>query len=247
MSNNNNTSTATLPNTSLDYQSFPTSTTNDESTSATIGSTSSYQSSSSLEEQSKVNGHDDELDENSILADREIEELDIKNFSPIGPTVAHPPFSVDRMFIDAANGNNGEEANQEEVEEILSGKDYEEEDDEDDDEPLDLNNLPETVTVLRTIEDRIVYLVGTSHFSEASQSDVRRVIRAVRPRVVVLELCRSRMCFLHMSEEEIMREAQSLDFKKIREYIRRVSNFATLLNDMVCKPCRTDHNNSPSH
>lgn len=229
MDNLSDISTTTLANTSLDYQSFPTNTTTNESTCATIGSdsTRSYRSSSSFDEPSRVNGRDGEdfgertdadLDENSILADKEIEELDIKNFSPIGPNVGHPPFSADRMFIDTPNSDNGE-VNQE-VEELLSNEEKQ-----DIDEPLDLNNLPDTVTVLPTFEGHVVYLVGTSHFSEASQRDVRRVIRAVRPKIVVLELCRSRLCFLTMSEEEIMREAQSLDFKKIREYVRKVSNF----------------------
>lgn len=39
----------------------------------------------------------------------------------------------------------------------------------------------------------------------------------------MLELCRSRMCFLTMNESEIMSEAKSLDFSKIRDYMKKVS------------------------
>lgn len=48
---------------------------------------------------------------------------------------------------------------------------------EDDDnlEPLDLNNLPETVCLLPFDEDRKIFLVGTSHFSKQSHQDVIRV------------------------------------------------------------------------
>lgn len=41
----------------------------------------------------------------------------------------------------------------------------------------------------------------------------------------MLELCRSRMCFLTMGESEIMSEAKSLDFAKLRDYAKRVSDF----------------------
>jgi hypothetical protein len=37
-----------------------------------------------------------------------------------------------------------------------------------------------------------VYLVGTAHVSRQSAEDVRRVIRALRPQNVVVELCSSR-------------------------------------------------------
>lgn len=93
---------------------------------------------------------------------------------------------------------------------------------ENDEELLDLNNLPETVTILKTKDNlRTIYLVGTSHFSKQSHRDVRRVIRTVQPSVVMLELCRSRMCFISMGEDEIMNETKSLDFSKIRDYMKR--------------------------
>lgn len=48
--------------------------------------------------------------------------------------------------------------------------------DDGDGDDLDANNLPETVSILKVDDRRIVYLVGTSHFSKASHRDVRRVI-----------------------------------------------------------------------
>ncbi|PNW72207.1 hypothetical protein CHLRE_16g677800v5 [Chlamydomonas reinhardtii] len=45
-------------------------------------------------------------------------------------------------------------------------------------------------------EPRVVLLVGTAHVSRRSQLDVDRVIRAVRPDSVVVELCKSRSAAL---------------------------------------------------
>ncbi|RRT57195.1 hypothetical protein B296_00047410 [Ensete ventricosum] len=42
------------------------------------------------------------------------------------------------------------------------------------------------------VEPEAIWLIGTSHLSEKSASDVERVARAVRPDNVVVELCRSR-------------------------------------------------------
>ena len=54
--------------------------------------------------------------------------------------------------------------------------DHDDDDDAGDDDDLDPNNLPETVSILKADDRRIVYLVGTSHFSKPSHRDVRRVI-----------------------------------------------------------------------
>lgn len=43
------------------------------------------------------------------------------------------------------------------------------------DEPIDLDNLPATVSKLTTAFNNTIYLVGTSHFSKQSHRDVRRV------------------------------------------------------------------------
>lgn len=45
------------------------------------------------------------------------------------------------------------------------------------------------------VEPEEIWLVGTSHVSEKSAVDVDRVVRAVMPERVVVELCRSRMHF----------------------------------------------------
>lgn len=42
------------------------------------------------------------------------------------------------------------------------------------------------------VEPEVVWLIGTSHLSQKSASDVERVARAVRPDNVVVELCRGR-------------------------------------------------------
>lgn len=42
------------------------------------------------------------------------------------------------------------------------------------------------------VEPDSIWLIGTTHTSQESASDVERVIRAVRPDNVVVELCRSR-------------------------------------------------------
>lgn len=42
------------------------------------------------------------------------------------------------------------------------------------------------------VEPERIWVLGTSHLSERSAADVERVVRAVRPDNVVVELCRSR-------------------------------------------------------
>jgi TraB/PrgY/gumN family len=42
------------------------------------------------------------------------------------------------------------------------------------------------------VEPDMIWLLGTSHLSEKSATDVERVVRALQPDNVVVELCRSR-------------------------------------------------------
>uniref|UniRef100_A0A1A9W7M6 TraB domain-containing protein n=1 Tax=Glossina brevipalpis TaxID=37001 RepID=A0A1A9W7M6_9MUSC len=77
-------------------------------------------------------------------------------------------------------------------------------------------NLPSTVTVLNTPFGSKVYLIGTTHFSEESQDDVSFVIRNVRPDVVMVELCPTRMPILNMDEKSLLEDATSLNLVKIR-------------------------------
>lgn len=81
-------------------------------------------------------------------------------------------------------------------------------------------NLPETVTLLRMPNNTNVYLVGTAHFSESSQEDVANVIRNVKPKAVVVELCESRIHILRHDEKKLLEEAKDLNMQKIRSVIR---------------------------
>lgn len=77
-------------------------------------------------------------------------------------------------------------------------------------------HLPHTVTVLTTPFGSKVYLVGTAHFSEESQDDVSYVIRNVRPDVVMVELCPSRIHILKLDEKTLLEEAKNFNLAKIR-------------------------------
>lgn len=46
------------------------------------------------------------------------------------------------------------------------------------------------------VEPEMIWLVGTSHISPKSSADVERVVRAVQPDNVVVELCRSRKAII---------------------------------------------------
>jgi pheromone shutdown-related protein TraB len=72
---------------------------------------------------------------------------------------------------------------------------------------LDKTLLPKSVEVFKCRErgnsegiEQTVYVVGTAHISKASCDDVRAVIRAVRPQVVMLELCPERRHILVQTE-----------------------------------------------
>lgn len=81
-------------------------------------------------------------------------------------------------------------------------------------------NLPDTVTLLTTPEGSKVYLVGTAHFSESSQNDVSLVMRNVRPNVVMLELCPSRVHILKYDEKALLEEAKDINLAKIQSIIK---------------------------
>lgn len=82
-------------------------------------------------------------------------------------------------------------------------------------------HLPDTVTRLDTPQGAAVYLVGTAHFSRESQEDVANTIRAVKPDVVVVELCKARTAILQLDEETILQESRNLDFKKVQMIMRQ--------------------------
>ncbi|EFX88605.1 hypothetical protein DAPPUDRAFT_95443, partial [Daphnia pulex] len=74
-----------------------------------------------------------------------------------------------------------------------------------------LMKLPETVSQLTSKDGVKVYLVGTAHFSLESQEDVAKTILMTRPRVVVVELCVSRLNILRFDEKTILEEAKNLN------------------------------------
>ncbi|XP_054273412.1 traB domain-containing protein isoform X2 [Macrosteles quadrilineatus] len=90
-------------------------------------------------------------------------------------------------------------------------------------------NLPSTVSLLTTPDGVKVYLVGTAHFSIESQDDVSKVIRNVRPHIVMVELCRSRASILQMDEETIEREAKNITFEKIMATVKENGVFHGLM------------------
>lgn len=49
------------------------------------------------------------------------------------------------------------------------------------------------------MEPEGIWIIGTTHVSQESASDVERVIRAVKPENVVVELCRSRQVLAFVS------------------------------------------------
>ncbi|XP_041976748.1 traB domain-containing protein-like isoform X2 [Aricia agestis] len=89
--------------------------------------------------------------------------------------------------------------------------------------------LPSTVTILDAPDGGKVYLVGTAHFSLESQEDVSKVIRQVRPHMVMVELCDQRTNILLLDEEIILREAKNINIAKIRATIAQNGLFNGLM------------------
>merc|ERR1719244_444877 len=85
---------------------------------------------------------------------------------------------------------------------------------------LDPDQLPETCTLLSLPNGGRVYLVGTAHFSQESNEDVAAVIQAVKPDIVVLELCKARTTVLHLDEEKSLELAKDLTLEKVAEMVR---------------------------
>lgn len=72
---------------------------------------------------------------------------------------------------------------------------------------LDQFQLPrscQTFKIRNGNKDQTIYIVGTAHVSAASCDDVRAVIRAVKPEVVVLELCSERRQILTMEKQDAL-------------------------------------------
>lgn len=88
-----------------------------------------------------------------------------------------------------------------------------------------ISDLPSTVTYLEGPNGSQVYIVGTAHFSEESKADVENTLELVKPHIVCLELCRSRVHVIKCSEEEIMDEVATIGFSKIKELLARSGLF----------------------
>ena len=82
------------------------------------------------------------------------------------------------------------------------------------------HDLPENVSKIETQCGANIYVVGTAHFSEASQDDVSKVIRALSPDVVMVELCAGREGVLKYDEEALLKAAQDVSLAKLRVTIR---------------------------
>ncbi|XP_070157868.1 traB domain-containing protein isoform X3 [Polyergus mexicanus] len=95
--------------------------------------------------------------------------------------------------------------------------------------------LPETVTLLTTPDGGKLYLVGTAHFSVESQNDVSKVIQAVQPHIVVVELCRARVGILQLDEEAMFRYAKNIDFKTIMDTIKKEGFYNGLLHILMLR------------
>ncbi|XP_014785665.1 traB domain-containing protein isoform X1 [Octopus bimaculoides] len=113
-----------------------------------------------------------------------------------------------------------------------SGDESEIDDDDDDDDDNDQNSLhsvrhitkielPSTVTVLLTEHGSKVYIVGTAHFSLESQEDVAKTIQCVKPDIVMVELCSSRVNILQLDEETLLEEAKNINLEKIKLSIKQ--------------------------
>ena len=79
----------------------------------------------------------------------------------------------------------------------------------------DVTGLPSTVVRIDGPNGCQVFVVGTAHFSRESQQDVITTIERVRPDVVVLELCRTRIPILSLDEETILHESKTMDMSKM--------------------------------
>lgn len=109
-------------------------------------------------------------------------------------------------------------------------------------------HLPPTVTLLTNDFGSKVYIVGTAHFSKESQNDVSLVIRNVRPDVVMVELCASRVHMLNHDEKTLLEEARDMSFAKMKSitksnglinglfYILMLNMSAKLTNDLGMAP-----------
>jgi hypothetical protein len=74
-------------------------------------------------------------------------------------------------------------------------------------------------------EPQLVFLLGTAHVSQASAHEVARVVAAVQPDAVVVELCKSRAGVLQAAPQE-RRQAWALQYEQQRLVMHAASRDA---------------------
>ncbi|XP_026829642.1 traB domain-containing protein-like [Ooceraea biroi] len=97
------------------------------------------------------------------------------------------------------------------------------------------DNLPETVTVLTAQNGGKLYLVGTAHFSIESQNDVSKIIQAVQPHVVAVELCKARVGILQLDEEALFSYTKDISYKTIMDTVKREGFYNGLLHILLLR------------
>ncbi|KYQ48492.1 TraB domain-containing protein [Trachymyrmex zeteki] len=95
--------------------------------------------------------------------------------------------------------------------------------------------LPKTVTLLTTPDGGKLYLIGTAHFSVESQNDVSKIIQAVQPHIVAVELCRARVGILQLDEKVLFGYAKNIDYKTIMDTIKREGLYVGLLHILLLR------------
>jgi hypothetical protein len=60
-------------------------------------------------------------------------------------------------------------------------------------------------------EPELIFMLGTAHVSQASAAEVARVVAAVQPQCVVVELCKSRVGVLQLPEHQHQLEQMQLE------------------------------------
>ncbi|XP_065225543.1 traB domain-containing protein-like isoform X1 [Planococcus citri] len=96
-------------------------------------------------------------------------------------------------------------------------------------------NLPHTVTLLKTQDGARVYVLGTGHFSVESQNDVSKVMQAVKPHILVVELCPDRANVMQMDEETIVKEAKDLSLEKLKSIFKETGVFQGIIYVLLLK------------
>ncbi|XP_002161113.1 traB domain-containing protein isoform X1 [Hydra vulgaris] len=81
-------------------------------------------------------------------------------------------------------------------------------------------SLPENVSKIVSSSGTIIYIIGTAHFSKASQEDVAKTIQLLSPDIVMIELCSSRIGVLKLDEEALLEAAKDVSLSKLKMAIK---------------------------